>query len=155
MSDRPMRLPPNQMMVRLYNTPLAPLLGRMILLLTTRGRRSGVLRTTPLQYEAIDGAYHLGAARGLRAHWVRNIQADPSVEVRVGRRSFRATARVVTEPGPIADFLEVRLRRHPHIVGAILRSEGLPRRPARADLEAYSCRLALVILTPATSAGSA
>jgi hypothetical protein len=91
----------------------------------------------------------------VRADWVRNIQADPSVEVRIGRRSLRATARVVTEPGPIADFLEVRLRRHPHIVGAILRSEGLPRHPARADLEAYSRRLAMVVLTPAASNRSA
>jgi len=135
-------------MIKLYNTPLASLLGRMFLLLTTRGRRSGLPRTTPLQYEAIKGAYYLGAARGVRADWVRNILADPSVECRVGRRMFRATARVVTEIGPIADFLQVRLRRHPHIVGAILRSEGLPRTPARADLEAYSARLALVVLTP-------
>lgn len=142
-------------MVKLYHTPLAPILGRLVLLLTTRGRRSGVLRTTPLQYEAIDDAYYLGAARGLRADWVRNIQADPAVEVRIGRRAFRATARVVTEAGLIADFLEVRLQRHPHIVGAILRSEGLPRPPARADLEAYSRRLALIILTPVPPAGSA
>lgn len=153
MSDRPLRLPPNRMMVKLYHTPLAPILGRMFLLLTTRGRRSGVLRTSP-QYEAIDNAYDLGAARGLRADRVRNIQADRAVELHIGRHALRATARVVTEAVPIADFLEVRLRRHPLLVGAILRSAGLPRPPARADLEAYSRRLALVILTPARAAGS-
>ena len=148
MSDRPSRLPPNALMIKLYNTPLASLLGRMFLLLTTRGRRSGLPRTTPLQYEIIQGAYYLGAARGVRADWVRNILANPSVACRVGRRTFCATARVVTESGPIADFLQVRLQRHPYIVGAILRSEGLPRKPARADLETYSARLALVVLTP-------
>lgn len=148
MRDRPTRLPPNGFMIRLYHTPLGGPLGRMFLLLTTRGRRSGLPRVTPLQYESVGSNFYLGAARGLRADWVRNLQANPQVEVRVGRRLLSATARVVTDRGPIADFLQLRLNRHPHIVGAILRSEGLPRVPSRADLEAYAERLALVILTP-------
>ncbi len=148
MSDPLRRLPPKGLMIRLYHSALDVLLGRMLLLLTTRGRRSGLPRVTPLQYESVGSDFHLGSACGLRADWVRNIQAHSRVEVRVGRRSFPALARVVTDRGPIADFLELRLQRHPHIIGAILRSEGLPRMPSRADLEAYAARLALVILTP-------
>ncbi len=146
-----MRLPPKGLMIRLYHSPLGVLLGRMVLLLTTRGRRSGLPRVTPLQYESSGRNILLGSACGLHADWLRNIQAHSQVEVRVGRRSFSASARVVTDRVAIADFLELRLRRHPHIVGAILRSEGLPRSPGRADLEAYAARLALVILTPTTS----
>ncbi len=148
MSDRPTLLPPNELMIRLYHTPLGAMLGRMILLLTTRGRHTGHPHVTPLQYESVGSDLHLGAARGVNADWVRNILAHPQVEVRVGRRAFAALARVVTESGPIADFLELRLRRHPHIVGAILRFEGLPRTPSRTDLKVYAARLALVILTP-------
>jgi deazaflavin-dependent oxidoreductase (nitroreductase family)/HAD superfamily hydrolase (TIGR01509 family) len=133
MSNRPTRLPPNGLMIRLYHTPLAALLGRMFLLLTTRGRRSGLPRITPLQYESVGRDFYLGSARGLRADWVRNIQAHSQVEVRVGRRCFAALARVVTERGPTADFLELRLARHPHIVGAILIGGTAPHasRPAR------------------------
>ena len=39
MGDRPLRLPPNRLMVKLYHTPLAPIQGRMFLMLTTRGSR--------------------------------------------------------------------------------------------------------------------
>ena len=37
----------------LYAIGLGPLIGRIILLLTTTGRKSGKKRVTPLQYEKI------------------------------------------------------------------------------------------------------
>ncbi len=40
---------------------------------------------------------------------------------------FSGIAEPVTDPGRVADFLEYRLRRHPKMVGAIMRREGLPR----------------------------
>ena len=48
----------------LYAAGLGPLVGKIILLLTTTGRKSGLKRITPLQYEEIDGKYYLGSARG-------------------------------------------------------------------------------------------
>ena len=39
---------------------------------------------TPLQYELIGSDYYVGAARGLKADWVRNIQSCAQVDVRVG-----------------------------------------------------------------------
>jgi len=68
------------------------------------------------------------------------------VRVRIGAHEFEALAEPVTDPCRIADFLELRLRRHPKMVGAILRSEGLPAEPSRLELEAYAYRLAMVIL---------
>ena len=67
----------------LYAIGLGPVIGKIILLLTTTGRKSGLKRVTPLQYEEIDGKYYLGSARGMQADWVRNIQANPQVEIRV------------------------------------------------------------------------
>ena len=72
----------------LYAIGLGPLVGRIILLLTTTGRKSGLKRVTPLQYEMIGTDYYLGAARGVKADWVRNIQSNPQVEVRVGAKQF-------------------------------------------------------------------
>ncbi len=57
-------------------------------------------------------------------------------------------AEPVTDPGRIADFIELRLRRHPRMLGMILKSEGLPSNPSRLQLEDYARRLALVILHP-------
>jgi deazaflavin-dependent oxidoreductase (nitroreductase family) len=133
----------------LYGIGLGPLYGRLVLLLTTTGRKSGLPRVTPLQYEEIDGAFHVASARGDQADWFRNIIVDSRVAVRVGSRSFTGIAEPVTDPGRVADFLEYRLRRSPKMIGAIMRREGLPSDPSRADLEHYAARRALVIIREA------
>ncbi len=133
----------------LYALGLGPLIGRIILLLTTTGRKSGLKRVTPLQYEKIDDDYYLGAARGLKADWVRNIQANPQVEIRVGAKSFHGAAEIVTDAGRFADFLEVRLARHPRMVGFLMeKAHGLPRRPSREQLEGLAKEGAVVIVRP-------
>ncbi len=129
---------------------MAPLIGRLILLLTTTGRKTGLPRVTPLQYEQVEGVFYVGSARGTKADWFRNIVADGRVKVRFGTREFEALAEPVTDPCRIADFLELRLTRHPRMIGAILRSEGLPAEPSRADLEAYALQSAMVIIRPIT-----
>src|SRR5512142_3199248 len=142
------RAPPSQLMIFLYRAGLGPLIGSLVLLLTTTGRRSGLPRTTPLQYEQVEGAIYVASARGTKADWFRNILVQPCVHVRIGLREFDARAEPVTDPCRIADFLELRLRRHPRMVGAILRSEGLPASPKRQELEDYARQLAMVIIRP-------
>ncbi|HSB02723.1 MAG TPA: nitroreductase/quinone reductase family protein [Anaerolineales bacterium] len=133
----------------LYAIGLGPLVGKFILLLTTTGRRSGRKRVTPLQYEEIDGLYYLGAARGLKADWVRNIQSCPEVEIRVGVRHFYGFAEVVNDPARFADFMEVRLERHPRMIGLLMeKAHGLPRRPSRPQLEQLAVDEAMVIVHP-------
>ena len=135
----------------LYAIGLGPLVGRIILLLTTTGRKSGKKRVTPLQYEKIGGDYYVGAARGLKADWVRNLQANPQVEVRVGAKRFEGTAEVVTDVSKFADFMEVRLERHPRMIGFIMeKAHGLPRRPSREQLEELAKNEAFVIVRPTT-----
>jgi deazaflavin-dependent oxidoreductase (nitroreductase family) len=140
--------PPNQRIIQLCQGPLAPLIGRLILLLTTTGRKSGLPRITPLQYEEVDGCYYIGSARGTKADWFRNILANPQVEVQVKGRRFSSTAEPITDTTRITDFLLLRLRRHPLMVRLILASEGLPFQPDREELAAYAARLAMVILRP-------
>lgn len=133
----------------LYAMGLGPVIGGFILLLTTTGRKSGLQRVTPLQYEKIGADYYLGAARGLQADWVRNLQSDPHVEVHVGAIRLQAAAEVVTDPARFADFLEVRLQRHPLMIGLIMqKAHGLPRRPSRAQLEELAKSEVFVILHP-------
>ena len=133
----------------LYAIGLGPLIGRIILLLTTTGRKSGMKRVTPLQYELIGSDYYLGAARGTKADWVRNIKTNSQVEVRVGGKQFQGVAEVVTESSRFADFLEVRLERHPRMIGLIMKkAHGLPRHPSREQLEKLAEKEALVIIHP-------
>jgi deazaflavin-dependent oxidoreductase (nitroreductase family) len=141
-------MPPNNVMKTLYAIGLGPLVGRLVLLLTTTGRKTGLPRVTPLQYEEIDGAFYLGSSRGQKADWFCNILANPHVEIRVKSRRFRGVAETVTDPARVADFLAFRLKRHPKMIGAILQREGLPAQPDRAQLEAYAARLAMVVVRP-------
>lgn len=133
----------------LYAIGLGSLIGRIILLLTTTGRKSGMKRVTPLQYELIGNNYYIGSARGVKADWVRNIQSNPQVEIHVGKKQFSGLAEVVAESSKFADFLEVRLERHPRMIGLIMeKAHGLPRRPNREQLEKLADKEAMVIIHP-------
>jgi deazaflavin-dependent oxidoreductase (nitroreductase family) len=133
----------------LYAIGLGPLIGRIILLLTTTGRRSGMERVTPLQYELIGADYYLGSARGLKSDWVRNIQSNPQVEVRVGAKHFHGLAEIISDPSKFVDFMEVRLERHPFMVGLIMqKAHGLPKHPSRAQLEGLAKDEVFVIVHP-------
>ena len=131
-----------------YAIGLGPIYGRLVLLLTTTGRKSGLTRVTPLQYEEIDGKIVIGSARGTKADWYRNILMDPIVTVRVKSREFNGLAEPVEDPEKVADFLEYRLRKHPRMIGFIMRRDGFPPNPTRRDIVAYSANRALVIITP-------
>jgi deazaflavin-dependent oxidoreductase (nitroreductase family) len=68
--------------------------------LTTTGRRSGEPREIEIWFGLIGSTFYLLSGsgedeRGPKAHWVRNILAQPRVSVRVGDETFAATGRVV------------------------------------------------------------
>jgi hypothetical protein len=90
----------------------------------------------------------IGSARGTKADWYRNILMDPKVTVRVRSREFNGLAEPVENPERVADFIEYRLRKHPRMIGFIMRRDGFPPNPTRRDLVAYSTNRALVIITP-------
>lgn len=121
---------------------------RMVMLVTTTGRKSGLPRVTPLQFEEYDGVYYLGSARGAAADWFRNIQVNSRVQVQIGERQFAGTAEAVTDAGRVADFLELRLKRHPWMIGLLMRLEGLPLRYTRQDLERFAAQKAMVMINP-------
>lgn len=134
---------------RLYAGGKGWIVGKFILLLTHTGRKSGTRYATPLQYEKIAGAYYVGAGRGPKADWFRNILADPHVHVQVDRCAFDCVAEPVTDPQRVADFLEYRLERHPLMIGLMLKfAHGMPMHPSRAQFLELSGSTALVILRP-------
>ena len=133
-----------------YKIGLGPLIGRFVLLLTTTGRKTGLQRVTPLQYEVIDGVFHIGAVFGMKTDWVRNIQADPRVQIRVKNDTFHGRAEICANPEEIANFIQYRLNKHPRIIGLIMKLDGFTSRPSREELIEYSKSLALVRITPVT-----
>lgn len=137
----------NARMAANYKRGFGPL--GIVLLLTTIGRKSGQPRLTPLQFEEVDGTIYIASARGQSADWFKNILANPNVHVQIRDREFDTTAEPVTDPARIADFIELRLRRHPVVIRLIMHLfDGLPLRYNRADLEALCKEKALVVLRP-------
>ena len=73
--------------------------GTIALLLTTKGRKSGEARTTPLIYQPWDDAYLIVASKGGAPEppaWFLNLEADPEVGVQVKADRFAAKARIAT-----------------------------------------------------------
>ena len=139
--------PLNARMAANYRSGFGP--TRIVLLLTTIGRKSGLPRVTPLQFEEVDGDYYIASARGRAADWFKNIQANPNVHVQIREREFDAVAEPVTDPRRIADFIELRLKRHPVMIRLIMTLfDGLPLRFTRADLEKFCQEKAMAILRP-------
>jgi deazaflavin-dependent oxidoreductase (nitroreductase family) len=132
----------------MYAVGKTDILGRIVLLLTTTGRKSGRRRITPLQYSELDGLYYVASSRGCRADWFRNLQADPQVQVQVDKLQFGALAEPVTDSVVIADYLQGVIDRHPRMGAAMMHLHRLPSHPSRTQLEQLAARLALVILHP-------
>ena len=141
---RLIKLPPQAA----YALGLGPVIGRLVLLLTTTGRVSGKPRVTPLQYELVGDTILVGAARGLKSDWVRNLLANPQVHVRVKSQRFTARAEVIHNTEEIADFLEVRLERRPGMMAAMLKADGISSQPSRAQLLGYAAKIVVVKLHP-------
>lgn len=125
--------------VRLYELSGGAIGGRVgrapVLLLRTRGRRTGALRTVPLLF-ATDGDRFIVAASngGSPRHpsWFLNLLADPGVEVQLRSRTRRLRARVA---GP-----EERERLWELLVALYPRYERYRRRTSR--------EIPLVVLEP-------
>src|SRR5690242_11418886 len=69
--------------------------GSTVLLLTTKGRKSGEPRTTPLIYAQDGDRYVIVASKGGAPEhpgWYRNIEKDPNVELQVLGDVFQARA---------------------------------------------------------------
>ncbi len=63
--------------------------------ITTTGRTSGLPREIEIWFVEAEGKYYILAEKFREAHWVRNIENDPRVRVRLEGRHFDATARAL------------------------------------------------------------
>jgi len=67
------------------------------LYLTTTGRISGEPREIEIWFVESNGYFYILAEHFHNAQWVKNINRNPRVRVRIGDREFDATARALDE----------------------------------------------------------
>lgn len=111
--------------VLLHRLGLGALMGRVILLITQTGRRSGLSRHTLVEYHTLNGVRYVASAYGRSAQWYRNIEADPRVTIQADRPPEPARARRVTADGEILAVCQRFLRRDPPLTRWYLRSRGI------------------------------
>ena len=121
---------------RLVNPLVRPLVesGRLDggwALLETRGRKTGEPRVVPVGNGLRGDTFWIVTEHGYRAHYVRNIQADPRVRVRVGGRWRTGTAHVLPDEDPYA---RLRALRRP-VNDALLLAVGTEQLVVRVDLD--------------------
>ena len=87
--------------------------GRQLMLLTTKGRKSGEERTVVLGYRPFQGEFAVIASNNGAAKppsWFLNLEKDPTATVEVGSDKFEVRARVATpeerqEAAKLIDYL--------------------------------------------------
>ena len=100
-------------------------------LLETTGRRSGQPRQVPVGRALEGDTLWIVAEHGLRAAYVRNIQANPRVRVGLGRRWRTGTAHVLEDD----DWRERQRRMANRFNSAVVRAMGSEPVTVRVDLD--------------------
>lgn len=100
--------------INLWRLGLGPLIGHILMIITHKGRKSGLPRRTMVEYHKHDGTIYAPCAFGPRSDWYRNIAADPRVTVQtaVGTQSMIA-ARVTADKEILSVYALFRRRDPP------------------------------------------
>lgn len=99
----------------LYRLRILPLLGfgRIFLILTTQGRKTGKKRRTPLEYHRIEGIITIFSSLGEDAGWMKNIQVNPdSLLVRHGFHRFQPQVEIVRDMDEKLRILKMYILKH-------------------------------------------
>ncbi len=94
----------NRFMVLLFRLGLGGWGNRpetsQVMVLVHKGRKSGLLRRTPVNYAIVDDQIYCTAAYGSRADWYRNLMADPHVQVWLPDGWYAGEAEEVPDDDP-------------------------------------------------------
>ena len=99
-------------------------------LLETTGRTSGQARRTPVGGRRVGDQFWMVSEFGVRSQYVRNIQADPRVRVRIRGRWYEGTAHLLPD-----DDATARLRALPRMNSLAVTALGSGLLTIRVDLD--------------------
>ncbi len=100
-------------------------------LLETTGRRSGQPRRTPVGNGKRGDVFWIVTEHGWHADYVKNIQANPRVRVKIGRDWYSGTAHILEDDDPLA---RLRWLRRP-VNDSMLLAVGTQALTIRVDLD--------------------
>lgn len=140
--------------IALYRARLGWLLGHRFLLLTHRGRKSGMLRHAVLEVVSYDPATRESAvvsAYGDRADWYQNILASPPIAVQTGRERYIPQFRLMASDERLAALTNYR-RRYKRAFAAVMRFLGFAYDGTESGLPALADQVIMIAFRPQKSA---
>jgi len=134
-----------KMPILLYRLGLGFLIGDYILILTTKGRRSGQPRLTAIEHRRLGGDHYVFSAWGSRPDWYRNILKDPHIHVWAGKRKFKGVAEVLTETEKAKAMCALLERYNLRLIHRLL---GIEVEPTEEQMTQLSAKVTIVRLRP-------
>lgn len=105
---------PTRFMKWMYKSPillwrlgLGFIVGRLFLILTTTGRKSGAARHTAIEYHRWKDRIYVVSGWGSKAQWYKNIMVDPRVTIQMASGTQPMVASRVTDDAQLAQALEL------------------------------------------------
>ena len=96
----------------LYRSGLGFLVGRQVMVLSTTGRTTGMVRETPLWYVRQGDTVYCLSGWGRSSDWWRNVQATPNTLVRIGRRAWQTQGTRLDDPPERERLLSLFLKKY-------------------------------------------
>ena len=135
----------------LWRLGLGPIVGRLFMIITTSGRKSGLPRSTMVEYHSLNGRKYVASGFGDVSQWYKNIQANPFVTIQTSEGSDSARAIRITEDREILDVVELfRQADSAYFVDFYLRSFDVE--PSQEDILAKKDRLHFLRFDPVDEA---
>lgn len=136
----------NKIIILLYKLRVLSILGfgRRLLILTTKGRKSGKIRKSGLEYFRINNTIHVISGFGQKSDWFKNMIANPDhVYVQVGFRRFHANIEVLEE-AETEDVFRWFAEKHPKYMKAGFGWNPKQDNPATADFSSLTKILTVI-----------
>ena len=112
-----------------WRVGLGPITGKIFLLVTTWGRKSGLPRRTMIEYHKINGIKYAPCAFGEKADWYQNLRANPHVTIQSSDGTESAIAYRVINDEELLEVYKLFMRRDPPLTSYYLASLGIEENP--------------------------
>ena len=116
--------------LQLWRLGLGPLLGHHLLILTHKGRKSGRIYHTMVEFHRLNGNIYVPCAFGPQSDWYQNINSHPLVTVQTSKGSESMSATRVTDDQEMLDVFKLFQQRDPPLTNLYLRTLDIEPIPA-------------------------
>ena len=100
----------------LWRMGLGPLMGHHVLVITAKGRKTGLPRHTMTEFHVMKGKIYVPCAFAPKAQWYKNIVADPCVTVQTWQGAEAMTATRVTDDEELLAVVELMRKNNPVMI---------------------------------------